>query len=50
LTKVERLILCGDEQQLPPIGVGSVKNIVDKLRGMLEVYHAHGERSADSRK
>src|SRR5262249_33301743 len=32
-TKVERLILCGDEQQLPPIGVGApFKNIVDKLR------------------
>jgi ATP-dependent exoDNAse (exonuclease V) alpha subunit len=33
-TKVERLILCGDEQQLPPIGVGApFKNIVDALRG-----------------
>jgi ATP-dependent exoDNAse (exonuclease V) alpha subunit len=33
-TKVERLVLCGDEQQLPPIGVGApFKNIVDKLRG-----------------
>jgi ATP-dependent exoDNAse (exonuclease V) alpha subunit len=33
-TKVERLILCGDEQQLPPIGVGApLKNIVDALRG-----------------
>ena len=32
-TKVERLILCGDEQQLPPIGVGApFKNIVDALR------------------
>jgi exodeoxyribonuclease V alpha subunit len=32
-TKVSRLILCGDEQQLPPIGVGApFKNIVDKLR------------------
>jgi ATP-dependent exoDNAse (exonuclease V) alpha subunit len=32
-TKVERLILCGDEQQLPPIGVGApFKNIVDKLK------------------
>ena len=32
-TRVERLILCGDEQQLPPIGVGApFKNIVDKLR------------------
>jgi ATP-dependent exoDNAse (exonuclease V) alpha subunit len=32
-TKVERLILCGDEQQLPPIGVGApFKNVVDKLR------------------
>ena len=32
-TKVERLILCGDEQQLPPIGVGApFKNIVDTLR------------------
>jgi ATP-dependent exoDNAse (exonuclease V) alpha subunit len=32
-TKVERLILCGDEQQLPPIGVGApFKNIVDRLR------------------
>jgi ATP-dependent exoDNAse (exonuclease V) alpha subunit len=33
-TRVERLILCGDEQQLPPIGVGApFKNIVDALRG-----------------
>lgn len=32
-TKIERLILCGDEQQLPPIGVGApFKNIVDALR------------------
>ena len=33
-TRVERLVLCGDEQQLPPIGVGApFKNIADKLRG-----------------